>query len=414
MTQKLYKLCQNGDYEKFIKLINRGIKFDVKKVFCNACIHGRFDFIKYLLDNYDVDYHYDNDFCFRILCKKNYYEIIEFMINTFEDIDYSANNYGAFRWGCKYGNIEIVNLLLNSFPDIDCHALDDWAFNKCCEGNHFEIVKILIKKFINERYSINNLIINNIMSLQKNNIIEFIEFLKNEFNDIGYDVYMEHLFYRCYKVKCLKGIKLIIKLISMDDINTFIKNILQTISIEIIPHKIVKYFIIISPDLCLEIFSMKVDYDPLSIYFIDIYVMDAINRNQHEFIMFYMDTYPGIFLDPYELLDGSMSWLQWNYPNEDVFYDYVNKITQDNHYDILKFIIDKFPNIYIHHDSEQFFINCCINGNFNIVYYLKSCFPTINHNINKDEWHHETSHEIRIWLEADCPIHSKMLKSAKK
>ena len=350
-TKVLIKLYQNDDYDTFIKIVNLSDDFDINYVFGFICGQGRLDLMKFFIDKYDIDYYYDDNYCFRIACEKN----------------------------------------------------------------QFEVIKFLIKKYV-EKYNYYQLLITVIDYIFKDNVIEFINFIFDEFSiEINNTRYMLELFKRCCMIESLKGLKLLREKISSESFNKFINCIFMRYRNIPISHKMIKYFITEFPKISNRHLMMaygKDDDDP--IYEINNFIQDAVNKNLHKYVIFYLDNYPGAFLPPYKLPDGSNSWKECKFSNNTLLYKYVHNICDNGNYDILKWIIEKFPNIDIHNDNEKIFKICCIYGNFDTLYYLKLTFLEINHNNDADWYNQVIDPEILNWLQTGCPIHRKLPKSAMK
>ena len=73
-------------------------------------------------------------------CRFGILNLVEFLINQFDDIDYHANDEEAFRYACVNGHLEIAFLLKKTFHDIDHKILDKYCHKKV---KHLKILEWL-------------------------------------------------------------------------------------------------------------------------------------------------------------------------------------------------------------------------------------------------------------------------------
>ena len=115
-------------------------------VFAKACTLGKFEIMKWLYDNKDIDIHIYDELVFRTACSKNYLDIAKW-IYSLGDIDIyfdfntlTQNNGIAFEDACYYGNLEVVKWLYQ-VGDIDIHDKDNLSFIISCSKGHLELAK---------------------------------------------------------------------------------------------------------------------------------------------------------------------------------------------------------------------------------------------------------------------------------
>lgn len=116
--------------EKKAKYAQFGLK-GLNKRFKLAALSGDLNQIRYFLLVEKLDIHYQNDFVFRMACKKGYLEVIKYLLTSEELTEHSdihANNELGLRKACEFGHLEIIQYLTIS-PELTEHANVDCVDN---------------------------------------------------------------------------------------------------------------------------------------------------------------------------------------------------------------------------------------------------------------------------------------------
>ena len=106
--------------------------------FMGACGSGFLAYAKYLIREYKIDIHADNEYAFQCSCINGYSEIAQWLIGLGESgghtkINIHADNEYAFRWSCQNGHLEVARWLVslgefNGYTKIDIHAENECAY----------------------------------------------------------------------------------------------------------------------------------------------------------------------------------------------------------------------------------------------------------------------------------------------
>lgn len=137
----------NVDFDEFKKqfvdiLISKGL--DINQAFCILCSKhqyciGDMKAVKYFIDN-GADIHTHNEYALKITCKKNYFDLFNFLVERGANI-YVDNN-SPIKIACKEGNVRIVKYLQKMNVNIDNNSLLKIAISK----NNYHLVSYLLEK----------------------------------------------------------------------------------------------------------------------------------------------------------------------------------------------------------------------------------------------------------------------------
>ncbi len=132
------------------------------KRFKNAVMSGHLHTIRYLVLVENISIRYDNDFVFRIACKKGYLDIVEYCLTNNElkehcniNID---NDVGIIK-ACEFNHLHIVKFLLSSDKLIkksNVFCRDGKLFQISQQNNHFELQKYLLNFKLEKNLSLKN------------------------------------------------------------------------------------------------------------------------------------------------------------------------------------------------------------------------------------------------------------------
>lgn len=186
-------------------LIERGTTANKNEALDYVCQNGIVKSIKWLLANFDIDLHYQNNNALKLAINHGNLYIIKFLIEKGADI-----NIG-FLYSCKFAKTNrdnIIKYIISNNPDLfynDGEALmnasiagdgklveylidhgltpyiDD-AFTNACESGHFQIVKYLFNKGAQINTLINNA--NPLVLSCQNGFLNIVEFLIENNADI--------------------------------------------------------------------------------------------------------------------------------------------------------------------------------------------------------------------------------------
>ena len=135
-----------------------------------ACLYGKIDIVKYLMDKWShlIDITNDDNYAIRYACRNGHINLVVYLMEKWSNlIDISANNNNAICWACINNNIDIVKYLMENWSHlIDITARDNSAIHYALMNDYINIVKYLIavsiKKILDhgiQPYDINKIII---------------------------------------------------------------------------------------------------------------------------------------------------------------------------------------------------------------------------------------------------------------
>ena len=112
-----------------------------------------------------------------------------------------------------------------------------------------------------------------------------------------------------------------------------------------------------------------------------------------------------------------MNYLYDNYVIDLNIFNYfiLNYPCRMGYFDVVKFIVENFPNLNYRPYREELIICCLSRNHYKILYYLKSRYPDLDKGINyKNHGISSQNVEFREWFEAGCPIYTNMKPASKK
>ena len=112
-----------------------------------------------------------------------------------------------------------------------------------------------------------------------------------------------------------------------------------------------------------------------------------------------------------------MKYLYDNYVIDPNIYSYHSILyypCMGDYFDVVKFIVDKFPKLNYRRYRRELIKCCCAYGCHKILYYLKSKYPDFDKNIDhSSRWLIKGDQEFKEWFRAGCPIYTNMKPSKK-
>lgn len=137
------------DLNKKQKYANFGLK-GLNKRFKLAALSGDLQNIQYFLLIEKLDIHFDNDFVFRIACKKGYLHILQYILTSealTEHANIHVSNDIGFRKACMFGHLEVVKYLTTSNELTDhanVYAHNNEGLQMAQQNNNKELEKFLL------------------------------------------------------------------------------------------------------------------------------------------------------------------------------------------------------------------------------------------------------------------------------
>lgn len=123
-----------------------------------CAIHGKTDFVRYLLDK-GADVHASNDTALIWASERGHAEVVKLLLDAGADVHVS--NDVALIWASENGHEKVVKLLLDAGANV--HASDDVALRWASEKGHDKVVKMLkdhiakekkkVKESLNEKFT---------------------------------------------------------------------------------------------------------------------------------------------------------------------------------------------------------------------------------------------------------------------
>ena len=188
MCSLFEEACLNGDFECIIKL---KIDLNLEKGFYNACKNGHYNIVKYLLNNFDINYNYlnkDEETCIEVACMNENISVVKLLLKKTDIII----NPELFSTCCLLENNEIIKILLEH-DNIDCNYVNKkrnyTPLMISCEVSNESIVNLLLKSKkvdINKKSIKGDTAFNIACQTANYNIINM--FLNHENDNINYNI----------------------------------------------------------------------------------------------------------------------------------------------------------------------------------------------------------------------------------
>lgn len=92
------------------------VKKSVNKIHChfiNACKNGYILTIKFLLENFKINIHIDDDYAFRLACENGHTETVKYLFSLDNKINIHAVNNDAFVKACMNNHLDIAKYLVS-------------------------------------------------------------------------------------------------------------------------------------------------------------------------------------------------------------------------------------------------------------------------------------------------------------
>ena len=118
---------------------------DYTKRFVKACLYGNMNKVKYLIKNYDINIHVDDEYAFRIACLNGHLELVKYLISLEQNIDIHAENDFAFIVACSNNYKQIATYL--------CSLTKNYFINYT-----YDTVTYVIKDYSNESEKYENIL----------------------------------------------------------------------------------------------------------------------------------------------------------------------------------------------------------------------------------------------------------------
>ena len=427
-----FRVCRYGELD-MLKYVENVVdtKIDYELAFYHACLGGNIDNIKYL----------EKHICHDLIVGKKEIEINDTRYLISDEISKKCYDWG-FYFACISGVLSVVKYLENHVDGI--HFC--WFFYDLCRSGNLHIIKYLINIFGKDIFS-KNVVSKSIdcMSLIQNSseykCLDIINFFIKEYNVSNFII---EIFFRncCRDNKINMAIylvnkynfpnyyKLLVNICEYDYIDNFkycinfCKNFGEKIY-ELFLHaceynaiKIVKYMYNEYKD----ILSEQCDIE---------YINKLLGRRNICVIKFLLDNNQQLYdqIDYFQLLRHLCSQ---EYHTALLFF--INKAIDDNkmtEYDIVKlvccenncksiqFVLDKFPDVDIHYNDDEIFLNVCVNKYYlpydnspEIAKFLISRFPEIDIHCHNGACLNTRNPELLEWLESGCYLPGKNIKCA--
>lgn len=165
-----YKICGKKKYDKIITIFKRLcfleesvesakwlyeniiVKFAIENMvnftydeIQNYCRLGRLDTLRWIFNIGKFDIHYDADQLLRIVCDKQWFEVMKLLCECGANIH--VQDDAPFRICCFQNNLEMAKWLYNYAQSINSpiniHHKNDICFDKACENMSIELAKWL-------------------------------------------------------------------------------------------------------------------------------------------------------------------------------------------------------------------------------------------------------------------------------
>lgn len=141
------------------------------KRFKNAVMSNQLNALRYFILVEKINIRHDNDFAFRIACKKGYLDIVEYCLTSEElnehcDI-HIDDNVGIVK-ACEFNHIEVVKFLSSSdklTEKADVFCRDGKLFQLAEQNKYFEIQKHLLNFKLENKLNTKNLSLSHIVKL---------------------------------------------------------------------------------------------------------------------------------------------------------------------------------------------------------------------------------------------------------
>lgn len=134
-----------------------GIK-GLTKRFTQAALSGNLKNIRYFLLVEKLDIHFNNDFVFRMACKKGYLEVVRYVLTSeelTEHCDIHSQVDLGFRKACEFGQLSIVQYLTTSSElkeHANVYAKDNIALTLAKTNGNQELQKYLLYFKLDQKF----------------------------------------------------------------------------------------------------------------------------------------------------------------------------------------------------------------------------------------------------------------------
>jgi len=137
----VYKACQKGDIAAVELFIQEGNNVDLNNILRESSLFGQVKLVEVLLDKYDADIHYDEDYAFYIACGKGNIPFMEFLMAR--GVDFNNHNGKALLSAAHWGHFHVVKYLVEK--GIFLHYDNDAPFRFSCTTGTYETAEYLLQ-----------------------------------------------------------------------------------------------------------------------------------------------------------------------------------------------------------------------------------------------------------------------------
>lgn len=132
---KLYELVDDRNIDLFIILNKKGLLKDKHKLLHHSCRRGHLNFIKWLLNDYNIDLRLDENTSIYECCTNGHLDIAKYLF----EIDNNILNFNGidcvFSKACENKNLDIVQWLYKKISKPKKSSIERYAFQWCCDKN---------------------------------------------------------------------------------------------------------------------------------------------------------------------------------------------------------------------------------------------------------------------------------------
>ena len=244
IQNQITKACTDGNLSLLKELTSKNDIFNVENNFTIACKNGHLEIVKYLIDNYQFDVHWNYDDAINNACVYGKLNVIVFLLEN-DRLHYNYEDvYNILFCACECGYLDVVKYFIENY-NCDPHYDDNKAIVSACENNCLNVIKYLcetqkyylndiyslffcackygyleIVEFIVENYNIDTHYKNNaaILSASKNGHLKIVIFLLQNDNSFkSYSMYKDTDIYNIASSACQRGHANIVKYLVEND-----------------------------------------------------------------------------------------------------------------------------------------------------------------------------------------------------
>lgn len=141
-TTQVMIMAINGHHDDIIYyLLEISDDYDYNELLCIASFQGNLKFVKYLIEEKNVDISHNNYTAMCIAADNNQIDVIKYFLECGANVE--ADNYYMLRTACNEGYFELVKYLIKLGSDI--HILNDYPLLCAAYKNHENIARYLLE-----------------------------------------------------------------------------------------------------------------------------------------------------------------------------------------------------------------------------------------------------------------------------